>query len=72
MAAIPKIKLYVDTVSPFGYEAYWILRVSSCFISLRLFPRIFGWCFGLWIVGDKREGGREEMGRRMKQGMRTD
>lgn len=24
-----KIKLYVDTVSPFGYEAYYILRVST-------------------------------------------
>jgi hypothetical protein len=24
----PKITLYVDTVSPFAYEAYWLLRVS--------------------------------------------
>jgi len=24
----PKLTLYVDTVSPFAYEAYWILRVS--------------------------------------------
>jgi hypothetical protein len=27
--ARPKITLYVDTVSPFAYEAYYILRV--CF-----------------------------------------
>jgi len=26
--ARPKITLYVDTVSPFAYEAYHILRVS--------------------------------------------
>lgn len=26
--ARPKITLYVDTVSPFAYEAYYILRVS--------------------------------------------
>ena len=25
----PKLTLYVDTVSPFSYEAYYILRVSS-------------------------------------------
>jgi len=25
--ARPKITLYVDTVSPFAYEAYYILRV---------------------------------------------
>jgi hypothetical protein len=24
----PKLTLYVDTVSPFAYEAYYILRVS--------------------------------------------
>ena len=29
MVARPKITLYVDTVSPFAYEAYWILRVSE-------------------------------------------
>ncbi len=29
MASRPKITLYVDTVSPFAYEAYYILRVSS-------------------------------------------
>lgn len=27
----PKITLFVDTVSPFAYEAYWILRVSGWF-----------------------------------------
>ena len=26
--ARPKITLYLDTVSPFAYEAYYILRVS--------------------------------------------
>ncbi|KUJ23111.1 2-hydroxychromene-2-carboxylate isomerase-like protein [Mollisia scopiformis] len=31
MSAVPKIKLYVDTVSPFGYEAYWILRHDPVF-----------------------------------------
>ena len=29
--ARPQIKLYVDTVSPFAYEAYWILRVIYLF-----------------------------------------
>jgi hypothetical protein len=27
--ATAKLKLYVDTVSPFAYEAYFILRVSA-------------------------------------------
>lgn len=27
--AVPKITLFVDTVSPFAYEAYHILRVSD-------------------------------------------
>ncbi|KAF5870399.1 putative glutathione s-transferase kappa [Botrytis fragariae] len=31
MAARPKITLYVDTVSPFAYEAYWIFRHDSTF-----------------------------------------
>lgn len=31
--ARPKITLYVDTVSPFAYEAYYILRVSVCLLS---------------------------------------
>ena len=31
--ARPKITLYVDTVSPFAYEAYYILRVSLSRIS---------------------------------------
>lgn len=26
----PKIKLYVDIVSPFAYMAYYTLRVSAC------------------------------------------
>jgi len=29
----PKLTLYVDTVSPFAYEAYYILRVSSRYVS---------------------------------------
>jgi len=32
----PKITLYVDTVSPFAYEAYWLLRVSSTYIILEI------------------------------------
>jgi hypothetical protein len=28
MAGQKKLTLYIDTVSPFAYEAYWILRVS--------------------------------------------
>ncbi|ATZ56584.1 hypothetical protein BCIN_13g04210 [Botrytis cinerea B05.10] len=31
MVARPKITLYVDTVSPFAYEAYWILRHDPAF-----------------------------------------
>ncbi|KAF7891111.1 uncharacterized protein EAF02_001436 [Botrytis sinoallii] len=31
MAARPKITLYVDTVSPFAYEAYWIFRHDPTF-----------------------------------------
>jgi hypothetical protein len=27
--ARPKITLYVDTVSPFAYEAYYVLRVGD-------------------------------------------
>jgi hypothetical protein len=37
----PKLTLYVDTVSPFAYEAYYILRVSSQYafpMSLSQFP----------------------------------
>ena len=26
----PRLKVYVDTVSPFAYEAYYILRVRAC------------------------------------------
>ena len=29
----PKLKLYVDVVSPFGYIAFWVLRVCSFFKS---------------------------------------
>ena len=32
----PKVTLYVDTVSPFGYQAYWIMRASHCQISFIL------------------------------------
>lgn len=31
--APPKLKLYVDTVSPFAYEAYYILRVRLCLVD---------------------------------------
>lgn len=41
---IPKITLYVDTVSPFAYIAYYILRVSKSHTastcSFRLPPEI--------------------------------
>ena len=28
----PKLTLYVDTVSPFAYEAYYILRVRAIYL----------------------------------------
>lgn len=30
---VPEITLYVDVVSPFAYEAFHILQVSSLFLS---------------------------------------
>lgn len=36
----PKLTLYVDTVSPFAYEAYYILRASS-FLSFALYLVFF-------------------------------
>lgn len=34
----PKLTLYVDTVSPFAYEAYYILRVCSNPLGFFLSP----------------------------------
>ena len=31
-----KLKLYVDTVSPFAYEAYYILRVRPYSLGMQL------------------------------------
>ena len=31
--AHPRLKLYVDTVSPFAYEAYYILRASLSLVD---------------------------------------
>lgn len=32
----PKITLYVDTVSPFAYEAYWLLRNDPVFAQCEI------------------------------------
>jgi len=49
--ASPKITLYVDTVSPFAYEAYWLLRVSfltgdpgfECAFGLNMELKLIRW-----------------------------
>jgi hypothetical protein len=49
-----KLKLYVDTVSPFAYEAYYILRVRpSLFIGDA--------AAGKWVGEDDEERGRAEL-----------
>ena len=45
--APPKITLFVDTVSPFAYEAYHILRVSASHIASRTLPPTATRAFGL-------------------------
>ncbi len=35
MARGPKLTFYIDTVSPFGYDAYWILRVVGVEVTRR-------------------------------------
>jgi hypothetical protein len=48
-----KLKLYVDTVSPFAYEAYYILRVRPLFIGDA--------AAGKWVGEDDEERGRAEL-----------
>lgn len=40
----PKLKLYVDVVSPFGYIAYWVLRVR---LSYPFLPEQFLLAIGI-------------------------
>ncbi|KAL1904258.1 hypothetical protein Sste5344_010008 [Sporothrix stenoceras] len=44
MALRPQITLYVDVVSPFAYEAYYILRNDSAFkeCSIQYVPILLG------------------------------
>jgi hypothetical protein len=42
MVAVPRITLYLDTVSPFAYIAYYVLRVSHNSRSLSLHSEMYG------------------------------
>jgi len=59
-----KITLYVDTVSPFAYSAYWILRVciSFFFPPFAVYFPGFDDFFGPWNSLDGKAGERLTMG----------